>query len=354
MQHIRWYRSKIDPKLLRTLMRKSDARAFLQVVPQLIIYLITGTIAYICYLNLTTDFGLLQIIALTSALFIHGTNASFFGGVATHELGHKTPFESLAWNTTFIRIFSFLSWFDYTGFRVSHVKHHQSTTHIDYDGEVVLPVGLTWHGIGFFFSKIFFNPIEIYRILKYTFHAALGDLSRDGFFKAEWLQRAINRNIANESEIINWSRVLVLGHSILGIIFIITGNWFLIVIVTFGSFLSSWLVHLCGAPQHVGLASNTPDFRLCCRTYTCGFLPGFLYWNMQYHIEHHMFPAVPFYNLPRLHVAIKHDLPDTTHGLLATWKELIPIMKRQRENPNYIYIPRLPVNTINYNVSTNP
>lgn len=342
MQNIRWYRSNIDPNLLRNLMRKSDARAFLQAIPQLLIYLVTGTIAYICFLNVTAESWLIPGIACIFALIIHGTNASFFGGVATHELCHKTPFQSMAWNTTFIRIFSFLSWFDYTGFRVSHVKHHQSTTHIDYDGEVVLPVGLTWHGIRFIFCKIFFNPIEIYRILKYTFHAALCDFSRDGFFKAEWLQRAINRNIANESEIIAWSRVLLFGHSILAIIFITTGNWFLILIVTFGSFFSSWLVHLCGAPQHVGLASNTPDFRLCCRTYTCGFIPGFLYWNMQYHIEHHMFPAVPFYNLPILHRAIKRDLPATTHGLIATWKELIPIMKMQLTDPNYIYVPRLP------------
>jgi len=43
---------------------------------------------------------------------------------------------------------------------------------------------------------------------------------------------------------------------------------------------------------------NVPDFRLCCRTYTCGWLAAFLYWNLQYDVEHHMFPAVPFYNLP--------------------------------------------------------
>ena len=31
----------------------------------------------------------------------------------------------------------------------------------------------------------------------------------------------------------------------------------------------------------------------------------FIYMNMNYHIEHHMFPLVPYYNLPALHQEIK-------------------------------------------------
>ena len=29
----------------------------------------------------------------------------------------------------------------------------------------------------------------------------------------------------------------------------------------------------------------------------------FIYWNMNYHVEHHMFPMVPYHALPRLHDA---------------------------------------------------
>jgi fatty acid desaturase len=58
-----------------------------------------------------------------------------------------------------------------------------------------------------------------------------------------------------------------------------------------------------------------------------------------------MFPAVPFYNLPRLRKAIEHDLPPAPHGLLATWRELIPILKRQRREPGYFFAPPLPGET---------
>jgi hypothetical protein len=55
-----------------------------------------------------------------------------------------------------------------------------------------------------------------------------------------------------------------------------------------------------------------------------------------------MFPAVPFYNLPALRKAIAHDLPPAPHGLWATWFEIIPVLKKQRDNPDYVFVPELP------------
>ena len=108
--------------------------------------------------------------------------------------------------------------------------------------------------------------------------------------------------------------------------FVLSGHPFLVVVFTFGTFYCRWLGFLCGAPQHYGLNSDVSDFRYNTRTFTCSWLTGFYYWNMQYHLEHHMFPAVPFHNLPKLQ-AIEKDLPRTTHGLLSTWKEMLSIRK---------------------------
>jgi fatty acid desaturase len=140
----------------------------------------------------------------------------------------------------------------------------------------------------------------------------------------------------------NWARVVLLGHLVLASVFIATGQWILILLVNLPIFYCGWLVVLCGMPQHIGLVPDSPDFRLCCRTFTCSPFVGFLYWNMQYHVEHHMFPAVPFYNLPALRKAIEHDLPPAPHGLWATWREIIPVLRKQRENPDYVFVPELP------------
>ena len=342
---INWYRCKLEQPLLSQLMRKSDARGFAQAIPQLLLFAITGTLAYLAFRQFELSHGPWALLLLLLALFLHGTHASFFGGIAGHELGHKTPFATQFWNAFFLRIFSFLSWFDYTGYRASHIRHHQATTHTDHDGEVVLPQGLDWHGIKFVLGALTFSPTNLFKLLRFWIGAATGNLRHDGFFKARWLQQVIpESNTELRHEIRQWARIVLLGHLALAAIFITTGHWFLIIIVNLGSFYCGWLVHLCAAPQHVGLCPNAPDFRLCCRTYTCSWLPGFLYWNMQYHVEHHMFPAVPFYNLPRLRAALLHDLPPAPHGLWATWQELLPIMRRQREDPKYVFVPHLPSN----------
>ena len=342
---INWYRSKVDKALMSELMRKSDARAFRHVITQLLLYAATGTLSYLAFLQVHVATWPWALPLLLLALFVHFSFSHFFGGVAGHELTHKTPFATQFWNSFFLRIYAFLSWFDPYGYRASHVRHHQATAHRDHDGEIILPQGFDWHGIKFALMNLTINPKGLFKLMRFWVAAARGDLSRDGFFNAKWIQFLIpetNRELRREITL--WARIVVFGHLALAALFIATGHWFLIVIVTFGCQPCGWLEFLCAAPQHVGLAHNATDFRLNTRTYTSGFLPAFLYWNMQYHVEHHTFPAVPFYNLPRLRKAIEHDLPPAPHGLWATWQVLLPIMRRQRDEPGWVYVPPLPNN----------
>jgi fatty acid desaturase len=341
---INWYRCKVERAVMSDLMRKRNGRALAQVVPQLLLFAATGTLAYWAYSKVHWTNWTWAVPLLALALFVHGTIGSFCGGIACHELCHKTPFRTTALNGVFLKIYAFLSWFDPVGYRVSHVKHHQVTVHTEHDGEVVLPQGLSWYGARFILMELTVNPMKLYLLVHNCVVAALGRVTgRDAFFRAEWLRRIIpESDPALRREHRNWARVVLFGHLFLATVFIATGHWFLIVVVTFGCQYCDWLQLLCAAPQHIGLSSNVSDFRLCTRTYTCGRFVGFLYWNMQYHLEHHMFPSVPFYNLPRLRSVIEADLPPATHGLWATWKEILPIMKRQRVDQGYVFIPRLP------------
>lgn len=43
----------------------------------------------------------------------------------------------------------------------------------------------------------------------------------------------------------------------------------------------------------------------------------FLAWNMPYHVEHHVFPSVPFHRLPELHDAMRDELKVTADGYAA-------------------------------------
>jgi fatty acid desaturase len=61
--------------------------------------------------------------------------------------------------------------------------------------------------------------------------------------------------------------------------------------------------------QHAGMAENVLDHCLNCRTVYMNPINRFLYWNMNYHIEHHMYPLVPLHALPALHEMVKDDCP---------------------------------------------
>lgn len=337
---INWYRCRVDPQLMRELMQTSDWQGFRQALGHLGLFALTGTSAYLAYRHINAGNWPWMVPVLLVALFAHGTVGTFFGGTACHELAHKTPFRSKGWNEFFLRIFAFLAWWDQVWFRPSHIRHHQLTVHKDYDGEVVLPQQFGLKDWKFYLSLFAFNPWEMWAVLKAYANRAAGRLDNDWY--AFVLPEA---NVELRRRHQRWAQITLFGHLALAITFAATGHWFLIVLVNLGCRSCAWLTFACGMPQHFGLSPNVPDFRLCCRTFTCGRLTGFLYWNMQYHIEHHMFPAVPFFNLPRLRRAIEHDLPPARHGLIDLWREILTIRRRQVEDPTYCFVPALPSTT---------
>ena len=337
---ISWYRSPIDPGLLSELMQRNDFRGWLQTLSHLGYFILTGGLAYFAFLNISLSNWYWTLPLLLLALFVHGTMGPFMGLIAVHELMHRTVFKSKQLNAFFQRIYAFISWSDYLWYQGSHPLHHGATCHEAYDGEVLLaPLAQTRiERKKLWFRLLILDPTATWQKLKLVWRHA------NGHIRGRWYNHVLPETDSGvRRRHRNWARVLLSGHGLLAATFIVTGHWFLIVVFTFGTFYCGWLGFLCGIPQHYGLSSDVPDFRYNTRTFTCSWLPAFFYWNMQYHLEHHMFPAVPFYNLPRLRTAIAHDLPPATHGLVATWRELFEIRRRVRENPDYRFVPDVPL-----------
>ena len=99
---------------------------------------------------------------------------------------------------------------------------------------------------------------------------------------------------------------------------------------------------MCGHLQHAGLADNVLDHRLNSRTVYMNPISRYIYWNMNYHIEHHMFPMVPYHALPRLHALIKGDLPPPNTSIIDGYREIIYSLRQQRTNPAYYFRKELP------------
>ena len=107
-------------------------------------------------------------------------------------------------------------------------------------------------------------------------------------------------------------------------------------------FYGGALSQLFNLTQHAGLSEDVRDHRLNTRTVYLNPVFAFLYANMNYHIEHHMFPMVPFYRLPELHAMIKDDCPPAYPSLWAAWQEIVPALIRQRHEPAWYVLRELP------------
>ena len=82
--------------------------------------------------------------------------------------------------------------------------------------------------------------------------------------------------------------------------------------------------------QHFSMQSDVIDYRESTRTIILNPLLSFLYWNMNYHVEHHMYHGVPCYNLPRLHKIISSDLKNPAYGLLSVFQIIVKNSRQHR------------------------
>ena len=331
---IAWYRSPIDRDLLSDLMKRSDFKGWRQTLLHLGLFVLTGTVASWVWSELNSVNYAWMLPVLIFLLFLHGTIGPFMGLIAIHELQHRTVFNSKELNEAFEKIYAFISWSDYIWYQKSHAIHHSSTCHKGYDGEVVLPLKFSYRRWQFWLSMLAWNPKESWARVRQVWNHA------NGRVRGDWYQFVL----PEEDRILRarhkrWAQILIGGHLMIATGFVLSGHPFLIVVFTFGTFYCRWLGFLWGFLQHFGLNSDEPDFRYNTRTFTSSWLTGFYYWNMQYHLEHHMFPAVPFHNLPRLRKAIENDLPMATHGLMTTWREILSIRKKCLADPEFMFRP---------------
>jgi fatty acid desaturase len=117
------------------------------------------------------------------------------------------------------------------------------------------------------------------------------------------------------------------------------GNWLPIVLVVTPRFYGGLMAQLFNITQHAGLKEDVLDHRQNCRTFYTNPVFRFLYMNMNYHVEHHMFPMIPFFRLPEMHEAMKSQCPPPYSSVVACWLELVPAVWKQRKNPGY-FVPR--------------
>ena len=249
-----------------------------------------------------------------------------------HEAGHGTAFKTDWLNNALYEIASFMVMRESVPWRWSHARHHSDTIIVGRDAEIALQRPLSLFTL---FGK-FVNIPGYFKYFQSVWRHATGRMSPD------------ECSYTPESEfgkVYTRARIYLLIY--LGVIALAIATRSIIPLLFIGlpHLYGSWLTVTYGLTQHAGLQENVLDHRLNTRTVYMNRINRYLYWNMGYHIEHHMFPMVPYHNLPKLHALVKDDMPPPYNGLLNVYREIIPTLRRVAKDPNYYYVRAVPTPT---------
>lgn len=319
-----WYRTPVYRERLAELNLRSDLRGFIQAGGHLALILCSGSLAWWVHLHLTWPW-------LLAALLLHGTVSSFSAN-AMHELVHGTVFRTKYLNEVFAALFSFHYSLNHLAFWASHSEHHKFTLHDPYDQEVLVPMELTLRG---FLRALIFDYKAGLWILQ--FHTSLAR----GKCDSSW-GRYLYGDDPRRFAIFNWSRFVLGGHFLIIVVSLANGWWLLPLLTSLTPVYGRGLNFLMNESQHVGLQDHVSDFRLNARTFRCNPVLRFLYWHMNWHIEHHMYAGVPCYNLHLLHNEVRHDLPYVWKSITEMWFHIITCLYRQKFESDYVYVPEIP------------
>lgn len=308
-----WYKSLVPRPLLRSLQGRSDAKAIRDTLIWYALILAAGAT-----LIFTWGSGWAFV-----SFFIYGTLYAGPADSRWHESSHATPFATDWMNEWLYQAASFQVMRRPTVWRWSHARHHTDTLVTGRDREIQVRLPIRPLAILLDFFGFTLAPKEF----------ASAFLNACGHIDAE------EKTFIPEAErgkVVREARVWVLAFLAIAASAIHFQSW--LPIMLFGvvpSICGSWLYNFFGIVQHACLPENELDFRLNSRTALMNPLSRFLYWNMNYHVEHHMYPVVPYYALPRLHEAIKADCPPPYSSMWQAYRELLPALYRQWRDPRY-------------------
>ncbi len=279
----------LDVETRTALTTRSDAAGFWQLGFHLLFLGVTG-------LGIALLPGPWWLLALVP----HGIGLVFLFTLE-HEATHKTPFASEGWNEAVGRVCGFVLLLPFNWFRYFHLAHHRWTNlpGLDPELEGASPVTL-WQwavhvsGVPYWISQ----------------GRLLGQLVQ-GRGLASYIPFNARARVVVEA------RWMAAGYAAVALSLWVTPVmvWYWLLPVVLGQpFLRLYLL-----AEHGDLPFVADMFRNTRTTFTTPLLRR-LAWNMPYHIEHHVMPAVPFHQLPKVHGLMRARLQVTAAGYVAFTK----------------------------------
>ncbi len=317
-----WFRSAVPRKRMKELMQRDDAVATRDTALWLAALAVTGTAGAAL---LRTRYRPLAFPLLAAYGVLYGSASDS----RWHEMGHGTAFKTRWKNNAVYQLASFMVMRDPTSFRWSHTRHHTDTLILGRDPEIqaMRPARLV---------KILANFVGLVDVPMAFKDMALHAAGRLNPTESTYVPEQ------EKPKIYRTARLWLGIYAGVGATAALTGSWIPLILVGLPRMYGCYMLYVYSFTQHAGLGENVLDHRLNTRTVYMNRLNRFLYLNMNYHVEHHMFPMVPYHKLPELHEEIKHDCAAPYHGIIETYREVIPAIIRQLRDQTYYVRRELP------------
>jgi fatty acid desaturase len=255
--------------------------------------------------------GLLVWLAMPSwwllvpAMALHGvTIVTLFAPM--HECVHRTAFASRRANVAVGWVAGVLSFYNSTFYWYFHSWHHRYTQDPARDPELIYPKAESRLA---YFREISAVNFWWRRALDYP-QLALG-MTKGLPFVPAGARREIALSMTAQLLVYAAAAASVaLGFQ--SLLF----YWFLPVV------LAQPLLRAVLIAEHTG-CSQSPDGLSNTRTTLTAFPVRLLMWNMPFHAEHHLYPAIPFHQLPKAHRALREHLAHLAPGYPAVNRQIL-------------------------------
>ena len=314
-----WYHSEVPRAVMKDLMKRTDGPA-LRDTALWFALLIGGAWGGIYFWG---TWACVPFFFVYSVIYGSSCDSRW------HECGHGTAFRTAWMNDVIYNIASFMVMRNPVTWRWSHARHHTDTYIVGRDAEIawMRPPKTVMNFLALF------DVIGTLNSLQTLARNASGNLTDD------------EKSFIPASE---WGKTVWVarGHIAIYLATIAAAlglqTWLPLFLIGLPRIYGSWHMVMVGHLQHAGLADNVLDHRLNTRTVYMNPISRYIYWNMNYHVEHHMFPMVPYHALPRLHALIKDDLPAPNTSIWDGYCEVFASLRRQKTDPAYAYRKALP------------
>ena len=295
----------IDRRHLKSLARRSDAPGLTYLATWAVALALAGSLVWFA----------LGTVWVWPAMFVYGVVMSVPSYSLSHETAHGTAFRSRRLNEAVFWFTSLLYGEEPLHRRYTHTNHHTHTWYVRLDSQMPFDTPLDLKGWLYDISGLSVHKFQL---------RVLWQLATRRYTE-------LMRAVAPEAELPKMTRnARIFGLVYLGLAGTVVAGytwplWFYVL----PRVLGGPIMLMFNIIQHAEMQENSPSIMKSTRTFRTDPVGRFLYMNMNHHIEHHLYPQVPFYSLPALHEAVAEQTPDPDPGFWRTNLDLLWVVIRR-------------------------